>query len=171
MGLDITAYSRLVEEANPELEEDGQLVDENLIRLWENPDFQGRLDGLKGNGVYRTSGECGGFRAGSYGGYTAWREELARIAGYEPGQIEIHGKPRSSYCAKPWAGASGPFSEQINFSDCEGTIGPVVSAKLAKDYAEFLPFAEAVGGRFLELYLDWKSAFELAADQGAVIFH
>ena len=30
-----------------------------------------------------------------------------------------------------------PFVELINFSDCEGVIGPEVAAKLAKDFADY----------------------------------
>ena len=116
-------------------------------------------------GVYRAT-ETDSFRAGSYSGYGWWRNELAKLAGYAPhdsdGQI--------SYCVDCWEGKSGPFSELINFSDCEGTIGSECSAKLARDFAEFDAKAQAEGEEFYESYQDWRRAFDMAADNGAVIF-
>jgi hypothetical protein len=81
--------------------------------------------------------------------------------------------------------AKGPFTELINFSGCEGYIGPVVAAKLAKDFADYQQRAEEYaanqgepdhgsedwsGDEWLEVYNDWRRAFEMAADGGAVIF-
>lgn len=120
--------------------------------------------------AYKTDGECSGLSSG-YGTYNGWREELAKLAGYPVQMREQYGREVESYCTACWGGAQGPFSEQINFSDCEGTIGPVVSAKLAKDYAEFAEKAEAVDGYFWEKYQEWQVAFQLAADNGAVKFH
>ena len=60
----------------------------------------------------------------------------------------------------------------INFSDCEGVIGPKTSAKLAKDFAEFQAQADAhPDDWFRDLYTTWRRAFELASDDGAVGFH
>lgn len=57
-------------------------------------------------------------------------------------------------------------------SDCEGVIGPEVSAKLVKDFADFDERAKTRGGKyFYALYCDWRKAFEMAADGGAVSFH
>lgn len=171
MGLDVTAYSRLVEVPGAERDKDGELVDyDNLVDFYENKDFPGRFEGLKKDVAYKIEGECSGLSTG-YGGYSAWREELAKLAGYPAQMREQYGRQVESHCAACWSGAHGPFAEQINFSDCEGTIGPVVSAKLAKDYAEFAERAESIGGYFWEKYQEWKAAFDLAADNGAVDFH
>lgn len=116
-------------------------------------------------GVYRAS-EDHGFRAGSYSGYNWWRNELAKMAGYAAREH----RGETSYCLDCWEGQTGPFSELINFSDCEGTIGSEYGAKLARDFAEFDAQAQALGEEFHEAYRDWRKAFEMAADNGAVIF-
>lgn len=171
MGLDVTAYSKLVEAPDAERDEDGGLVDwQGMASFYDNQDFPGRFEGLKEGMAYKTDGECSGLSSG-YGTYNGWREELAKLAGYPVQMREQYGREVESYCAACWGGAEGPFSEQINFSDCEGSIGPVVSAKLANDYAEFADKAEAVGGYFWEKYQEWQEAFQLAADNGAVNFH
>lgn len=171
MGLDITAYSKLVEAPDAERDSDGELVDyDNHTTFYSNEAFPGRTQGLTEGMAYRTDGECSGLSTG-YGTYNAWREELAKLAGYPVEMREQYGRQVESYCAACWGGDQGPFAEQINFSDCEGTIGPVVSAKLAKDYAEFAEKAEAVGGYFWEKYQEWRVAFDLGADSGAVSFH
>lgn len=69
-----------------------------------------------------------------------------------------------------WQGATGPFSELINFSDCEGVIGPKTAAKLARDFAAFEAQAEAWGDDFYDQYLNWEEVFLMAADGGAVAF-
>lgn len=171
MGLDITAYSKLVLAPDAELDEDGYPVDyDNHETFYENPDFPGRIEGITPKAVYKIEGDCSGLSSG-YGSYSAWRDQLAKLAGYQVGQYKQYGRIAESHCVACWGGAKGPFAEQINFSDCDGTIGPVVSAKLAKDYAEFAAQAEQVGGHFWEKYQEWKVAFETAADNGAVRFH
>ena len=67
----------------------------------------------------------------------------------------------------------------INFSDCEGAIGTVVSARLYRDFVENEEKANnfpANPSNFdkeynLETYKKWKEAFRLASDAGVVIFH
>ena len=172
MGLDISAHSKLVEAPDAERDADGELVDyDNHCEFYENKDFPGRLEGIKPEIAYTVSGESIGFRAGGYGGYNSWRNQLAQIAGYPLTEYVSFGTQAEGYDAGAWAAGSGPFYEQIHFSDCDGTIGPVVSAKLAKDYASYSEQAEAVGGRFWDLYQEWQQAFDLAADGGAVRFH
>lgn len=171
MGLDISAHSKLVEAPDAAREEDGELVDyDAFVEFYDNPDFPGRFEGLKTSMAYAVEGDSAGLSTG-YSRYSAWREELAKLAGYPAGKYEQYGQVKESHCVPCWGGATGPFSEQINFSDCEGTIGPIVCAKLAKDYAEFAEKAEAVGGYFWEKYQEWKVCFDLGADNGAVRFH
>lgn len=179
MGLDITAYRkvRFVREAR------GDDDDDDLNRLGPNSDFPAQADGLP-DGFYECSGSRraaiaavyeGGppdpdrlkFRAGSYSGYSEWRSRLAKMAGYSAD----HGGP--------WeVPEAGPFVELVNFSDCEGTIGPRTSAKLAKDFADWQERAKAFaesqgvdGEWFMSLYAKWRQAFEMAAGEGAVDFH
>ncbi|WP_122448718.1 hypothetical protein [Pseudomonas viridiflava] len=173
MGLDISVFLKLAEAPEAARDSDGNLADYETHReFYDNPDFPGRIEGLKPEMVYRIGEHGDGLCAGSYGGYNRWRNELAQMAGYPLTEYDTHyGKKAEGYDAGAWAAGSGPFFEQIQFSDCEGTIGPVVSAKLAKDYEEFAERAESVGGRFWEKYQEWRAAFDAAADGGAVVFH
>lgn len=162
MVLDITAYRQLTPVENPALDEDGNPEDwENHFMPgasmeWSEKAFPGRGEGVDAKTVYSFA-DSFGFRAGSYSGYNSWRRELAKMAGV-PEDVMFTER-------------NGPFAELINFADNEGTIGPIVSAKLAKDFDAHLTEAEAIGGWFLEKYTDWQKAFTMASDNGAVSFH
>jgi len=120
--------------------------------------------GLPENTAFEAEDEMG-FRAGSYGGYNEWRNDLAILAGHESAK-------------EAWnSGAKGrPFFELIHFSDCEGVMNSLVCAKLAKDFADNQAKVDAMtdcddGNWFKEKYAEWRRAFEMAADNGAVEFH
>lgn len=174
MGLDITYYKNLKEIACV-FDADGEPIDtktgdplEEYFQPHVNKDFPTRADGLKDKAVYEGE-HVGGFRAGSYGGYNQWREQLAELAGYAPAESGDRG---IRFDAGAWAAGSGPFFELINFSDCEGVIGATISAKLAKDFAEFQSKADAHEDEwFKKLYAEWRTAFETAQQFGAVDFH
>lgn len=180
MGLDITAYSNIKRLEGIQFDEDGEPVnfDGDYTRLYVNRDFPGRADEVEDGKCYSTEGEHHAFRAGSYGGYNFWREELARMAGYPATDYRVYGRTEKRHDAGAWAADSGPFFELICFSDCEGVIGTAVSQKLAKDFADFdekakthepvIPFMQ---GRFYDLYQQWRKAFEVAAQNGVVKFH
>ena len=162
MGLDISAHRQAVPVDPADLTAEGEPRDwadldyQGYGRLLDHSHFPGRVDGLK-EGYYRVA-ETFGFRAGSYSGFNTWRNELAQLTGAASAQ-EVWGRG-----AQP-----GPFVELINFSDCEGCIGPLTSAKLAADFAAF---QDKVGhGWFGEQYARWRKAFEMAADGGFVEFH
>ncbi|WP_024516984.1 hypothetical protein [Bradyrhizobium sp. Tv2a-2] len=180
MGLDITAYTRLTKIENPTLDEDG-FYDDGFqatasVIEWTEQNWPGRTAGIETGAVYDCA-DSFGFRAGSYSGYNAWREQLAKMAGYPLGHYDGQVGQRESHCVACWNGQTGPFAELINFADNEGTIGPVVSAKLAKDFAEHQEKAEQWaqslldGDWFIAKYRDWRKAFEMASDNGAVDFH
>jgi hypothetical protein len=59
---------------------------------------------------------------------------------------------------------------EITFSDCDGTIGPEVSHKLAEDFAAHHEQAQSHGEHFYDRYLRWEKAFQTASDGGAVSF-
>ena len=87
----------------------------------------------------------------------------------------LHLAPESSVRTNPEKEGL-PFVELINFSDCEGVIGPKVAAKLAKDFADYEDRASAFAAKFkddffLALYREWRRAFEWAADGGMVHFN
>lgn len=158
MGLDISAYRQLVMVENPELDADGSPIDwDGKFQAFTSDEFASQAEGIIDRAVY-TYADSMGFRAGSYGGYNGWRNELAKLAGYVSAD--------AVWAACPM---EGPFVELINFSDCEGVIGPKVAAKLAKDFAEYQ--AKITGDDyFAERYALFKAAFEMASDNGAVAF-
>jgi hypothetical protein len=184
MGLDITAFGELSPAPDAELDEDGcplefdrfVLLEHDLIRSTEE-NFPGRTAGTK-PGVYsfRQSSE---FRAGSYGGYNEWRDRLARMAhGKSAERVWENERWWKIFGSKIFGvriRRPGPFVELIYFPDNEGLIGPLVATKLAKDFAGFEKRAEAFstsisdGADWLDRYHDWKRAFEIASDNGAVI--
>lgn len=178
MGLDITAYSKL-EKLDCVFDADGEPINpvtrepvEGYFQAHISRDFPKQGDGLTDRAVYSYE-KSEGFRAGSYSGYNAWRERLAELAGYPAEPSERDGKGLR-HDEGAWSAKGGPFHELINFSDCEGDIGPVISAKLAKDFADFQDRADAImdhDGYWRDKYASWRRAFEMAAQNGAVSFH
>ena len=176
MGLDITAH-RGLRKAAPGEGIDPQYGDADYTNGWHkmyvNDDFPAQADDIEHDAIYHAD-DSFGFRAGSYSGYNEWREMLARLVGYPEAP---HPSPRRagemSNAASVWNDPKpGPFVELINFSDCEGVIGPRTSAKLAKDFAAYQAKADAhPDDYFRAKYADWRKAFEMAADNGAVYFH
>ena len=185
MGLDITAYRKLTK-LDVVFDADGESIDPVTrdevgydFFAYVNPDFPGREEGVEHRACYRAE-QRSGFRAGSYSGYNAWREMLAKMAGYPALPVDRYGTGNIDFRhdAGAHAAGSGPFFEMIWFTDCEGVIGPVVSRKLAEDFRQWdekaQQFSAAIdgwSGHFYRLYLEWKIAFEMAADDGAVSFH
>jgi hypothetical protein len=158
LGLDITAYKNLKVNENPELDEDGDIVNWDTqwkpggSMEWSEKHFPGRGEGIDPQTVYTWEEEFG-FRAGSYSGYNWWRAKLEQFSTGEA------------------------FQELINFADNEGVIGPVVSKKLVKDFEEnkekAQEFANSLddGEWWFSQYNRWHKAFEMASDNGAVDFH
>lgn len=155
MGLDITAYRQL---KPVECGDEGGCLEDHAHVYGNGDNFPGRDEGVT-PGCYMFVGEHA-FRAGAYSGYNRWREQLAELAGYTPEEA--------------WSDAAKgkPFYELVNFSDFEGTIGPVVAMRLAADFAAFQEKADAHEDEyFREKYAEWRKAFEMASDNGAVCLH
>lgn len=174
MGLNITAYRRL-EKMDVTFDPCGEPLDPRtktplegpFFRMRKSAFFAERADGLA-PGIYRYRA-AHGFRAGSYSSYSQWRDDLAKLAGYPEVDDDTE---EFKHAAEAWTWDAGPFWALINFSDCEGTIGPDTSAELAGDFAEFQEQVDAhESEEFRELYAEWRIAFETAADGGAVNFH
>lgn len=182
MGLDISAFKRakFVRALKPGEESDCEWP--RMTYLHVNSDFPQRADGME-NGLYDVGGDTrfgeekdrGGahqlhFRAGSYIGYSWWREALAKIA--------LDATPKQIW-DDPSAYGGKPFVDLINFSDCEGIIGPNTCARLDADFkvhgASVRLRAPKILGEDAEWFLKqfdlWSKAFDLAADTGAVKFH
>jgi hypothetical protein len=183
MGLDITAYSHLKHigrhEKDPALNEGepGGIEDwcyyDNHVDAFAYDSFPASYRGLpilrteRGlvhSGCYETTAETKthGFRAGSYGGYNAWRTNLAEQFNPQPPV------PGERYSGEP--DPAKPFYELIWFADNEGSIGPVAAADLLADFrehaADYRPLYED-----WDTYKDWTLAFALAASGGLVRFH
>lgn len=142
------------------------LANADVLGVFENSEM------YVGGACYDVSdSERHGFAAGSYTGYNAWREDLAKaFHGVDPGTI--------------WADATKyadqPFYELITFADNEGCIGPDAARDLLADF-------EAGQGRWsdywaardvrsslltwnIERYEDWTQACRLAARDGLIRF-
>ena len=177
MGLDITPYSGL-KKLDCHFDKDGDPIDPrtgeligDYLRPYRNADFPGRVDDLEDGAVYSYEAAGPGW-GGGYGYYNRLRETLAKMAGYP--LTEYHSRcsgPDMAHAAACWQGQTGPFCELIDFTDCDGTIGTAVSAKLAKDFQEWDERAKAEGEHFYEFFTAFREAFEMASDGGAVRFH
>lgn len=174
MGLDITAY-RGLKKLDVLFNAHGEPVDPVTREpvdnyLWARVvDYPLQAVGLEDGAVYSYADAEHVFSRG-YIGYGVWREALAKMTGY-PAVYADFLTPKYQHAAACWQGAMGPFCELINFSDCEGVIGPTVAAKLAKDFAEWDERAKSVDApRFYEGYCAIRRGLEIAADGGAVRF-
>ena len=173
MGLDIRVYSKMTlvksdEEVENLPEDERDSLYDEYAHLYDNR--FGRGDGLV-PGFYSTDdSRTMHFRAGSYSGYNMWRDNLARLIGRSAREMQNGGDLEDIQKL--------PFFELIYFSDCEGFIGPKTSAKLAKDFTEWEKRAEKFaatlgaddGPWWLERYKNWKAAFMMASEGGAVLF-
>jgi len=170
MGLDISAYSHMVKaNINPKTEEATEEAWERGAQCtfwYDGFDRSGR--GLDQDTWYEPTDQTKSydFRAGSYSGYGDWRKGLAEYAG-----LTVR-----DYWGKPDTGQ--PFYELINFADNEGTIGPEAAADLLADFRQHeagYRAAHSGGGAMdqynIERYHHWMLAFELAAQDGMVVFH
>ena len=157
MGLDIVAYQGLTK---TDAEEN---IHVSHNEFGYNSDLQ--------TGWYDCEGESFHFRAGSYSGYNSWRRALCEA---------IHGVSDVEFWKDAENFIGQPFYELINFSDCEGQIGPKVSEKLFQDFEnpenekKFLDYCkEKFETAYIEdLYQanwdDFKKAFEIARQGGLV---
>lgn len=163
MGLDIHAVERVVlTPEHPTETDDGEYCGDR-----DNHHFidGGRLGSLLIHRCYDSTGKDMHFRAGSYSGYGEWRNALSEVAVGVPADRVWNQKDKYSLF---------PFYELIDFSDCEGVIGPEVAHKLAKDFRiqreTVRPRLVEKGDGYGELYDLWQAAFELAAGEGMVMF-
>ncbi len=120
MGLDIyTLRSPVFVKPREQATDD----DSDALTYIYGDDFPDRLDGLR-PGMYRGDQERHG--GWSYGGYNRLRELLSEAA---------YGVEAREVWARPERFASHALSglvALIHFSDCEGAIGPLTSARIAE---------------------------------------
>jgi hypothetical protein len=151
MGLDVDAYRGLDFMGHEEIDA------ENVRHFYANPDFPGR-EGSLVDGYYRFSDQLHVWSS-SYSGHSVARAKLAEMVGFVADWVA-------------WSvPETGPFVELINFTDCDGVIGPELCAKLAKDFQEHRQTALEIGGTFYKWYEAYRKGFKFASDGGAVRFH
>ena len=162
MGLDITAYEQVIYLRPYDPNHDTQIDYKTETLLYVNQELPQQSDGML-TGIYEFRGKPFCFRAGSYSGYNLWRYKLARLGGRTPEKIWQNPQP-------------GPFVELINYSDCEGLIGPQTAAKLYRDF-QICQQAATTFGRGLDhedwclRYNSWMTACHLASKEGAISLH
>lgn len=191
MGLDITAFSNLSYLGHHEVPEDSEhpydpeTFDRLHVEAITYDAFPHALLGVPnqqtkqyGTTMFIVAGcfeitektEQYRFRAGSYSGYNRWRQDLAaQFNPYRPGEGgDAYGPPN----------LEGPFYELIWFADNEGTIAEPAAINLLADFRQYEAEYRAAhvsgtydGDWFIEKYLDWTHACELAADGGLIDFH
>lgn len=174
MGLDISAYSKMArvqDEVAATMNED-QIFEMDCVIITDGHKKDSRIDDMQ-SGFYTPDegSECHDFRAGSYSGYNDYRNKLA--------ECFLNASDRVVW-ANPDLFEGKPFYEQVDFSDCEGYMGPLVSAKLHQDYVngreQWVKWLNESGQSednvewYLTRYDHWTKAFGLAADGGILRF-
>lgn len=161
MGLDIFAIGKakkISDDVNidfKDLDAEGEVV-----RVMVNNSFSSH-DHIT-DGIYSYEGDSLEFRAGSYGTYGGFRSDLCVLANkFSPNVIWNN----------PGVYEGAAFYELINFSDCEGVIGPTSASKLLSDFKrhreEFMVEQDLWEG---EKYDNWIKALEIASNDGMLIF-
>lgn len=181
MGLDIYAYGKTVcisnglingEPINPQTGEVWEDYEDGVIP-YANSHYKKQAQGIKSHEYY-TYEESLQFWSTGYGFYSSWREELAKLAGYEPLPFEqIKGNPSSSimsYTEGAISKKSGPFIDLIDFSDCEGSIDSQTCKVLLEDFKKFQNKALLKEEWFKIGYNKWINGLNMAVNEGFLIF-
>lgn len=162
MGLDIVAYADAVPLDDPE-HECSDDCSEHHIKAYVLEGFEQSLRGLVAGTTYDVAGsDTIRFRAGSYSGYNAFRDNLS---------LAVHGVKASAVYNDPDTYRWRPFYELIAFADNEGTIGTDAAADLADDFE--LSARQVLGvlvEHDTETYENFHAAFRLARKGGLVEF-
>lgn len=178
MGVDIVALTN-IRKVDALFDECGDPVNpvtrepyDNAWRLYHAPSYSDRADGIEDGKVYEYDASVH-HASLSYGAYNIWRDHIARLAGWPKGSYEQYGRNWDSYAASAWDATEGPLWELINFSDCEGVIGPKTSAKIAADLRALTVTEESFEGavwapHFVKFYNEMVKIFEAAAGNGCV---
>jgi len=173
MGLAIYGYSKLARFEDGECtKEDVSCTEEELEETEKY--YPGRTAGLQAGLFTFDAKERVGI---SYFAYTHWREQLAIIAGYDKQHTATSNDPvekrfiaNSPHTCNAFMAKEGPFWELITFFDSCGVIGPVVCAKLSKDFEEHAGKLKDSTVFFRHTYTLIHKAVMLAADNGMLVF-
>lgn len=144
--------------------EDGSPVDIQVTSFFSNPLYPAHIVGLDSHGFYKCTGKMLSFAAGTEDEHLEFKKHLAIIAGYD----NLDHALASSH-------NPGFFLEFLNFSNTEGTIGPIVSHKIYMDFCdcELIArkyFLNKMNGKFFwDLYSAWHKGFTYAKENGAIL--
>lgn len=182
MGLDISFYQAaqmlpadaiVGDDLDYDKYPDGRLA-------YVNDDFLAQADGLPEKFAFAAEGEGRDARIG-YASYGHWRECVAKAVGYpkappHPDESSLDASYRESlpHVTSAWRGHFGPLHDLLNFSDCEGVIGPQTCAKIAAELAEYRDRALACmsdAPRFSEFYDAMMQGFSIVGPTGFARFH
>jgi hypothetical protein len=167
MGLSIYAISNI--------KLSGNIIDDEPTDKDINvyPGTFNRIAGLE-VGLYQASNKSNefDFHAGSYGTYNWFRRNLSTA---------IFGVSSEDIWLKSEAYEGRPFFELIEFSDCDGVIGPEVSKKLHEDFETHRSsMIKYCLDNFIDddhsyeytmgVYDNFSKAFKIASNGGLVLF-
>lgn len=148
----------------------GEECYDHFAVAYVNPDFPDQADGITHRSCWET-GRRSAHIHHSYGGYNIFREWLCKA---------MHGVEPQVIWSDPEAWWDKPFVPLINFSDCEGLIGPVTAYRLAQDFTQQRDYVLGRGGLAEALpawrdemaprYEEWAAAFALIGPTGFVRF-
>lgn len=175
MGLDIVAYSKLEHERDERvaavMESLFSPLGEEVIHIFEESERLRCMDMKIGKWHRTDETQEIHFRAGSYSGYNTFRNLLAKA---------FHGVSADDIWSNEDNYEGSPFYEMINFSDCDGVIGPYDSDKLHQDFVngeeEFQEYLMETFGDddeveyYLGVYRNFTHAFKLSSQNGILIF-
>lgn len=179
MGLDIRLYTevKLAESKDKITHEDGMWgyvedleCEVNLVVLQGNEHFKNHFMGADGVYYYKDHHTVISM---SYGGYSRFRNALAKAAGYEKAtRAELYDAGMDDnypllYQAKVWCQSGGVLWELINFSDCEGVIDHSTCKKIYGDL-QMLDIA-LIEENYLSKYYDLMSACKVASESNGVL--
>jgi hypothetical protein len=141
MGLNITAYGRLVKIEDEEIEfgDYGLTINE-------------RINICKG--------EKYSFRVGNYAGFKAWKDQLAQLAGYKD-SLEVWNTKQ--------AGPFVELINFSDCEGTIGYIIASKLAKDFKEYNKMAK--NSLTPFFYDIYQSWQKCFEIATKDGAIQFH
>ena len=154
MGLDITAYKNIrIRELTKD--EEGEYY-------FSNSGFkQSNMPNLENKEIQIEFDDGFDFRAGSYGGYNRFRNQLC-LASNNISADELWKSENENL----------KFYWLINFTDCDGYIGTDYCKIL---YDEFVKYEKEIklslDEYYYQTYDNFKEAFRLGADNGLVSFH
>lgn len=181
MGLDVTFFERVEfvgEHATEWIDADGVTRECDHRVAYTSGGFPRTEAGVPSGQHFEESGESLHWSL-NYAGYSMFRACLLHTV--RPDLVTAE----NPYYPRVWTDEitaeefqSWPFNELIWFSDCEGTYGPEVAAKLLSDFRKHehridssaLELFPAWGSMFGKLYREYMAGLEIVGDQGLVTY-